>query len=326
MRPAASLLLLALPVFVSACAGTPIGPDDPGPAVIQPLTVTVLDVGQGDAIWIENGSSKVLIDGGPSTTRIAAWIQEKGLVGDTIDYVILTHGHADHLAGLRELFRTVHGITIRRFFENRDEAPGVMIAELRDSVSARARRGAVEYLDTDDACGTGAPICTFALDGGAKLHMMRPLAAGSVNDRSVPMKLIGPDSVSFTMWLSGDAERPAQAFFEASYAANPGLDVRVLKGNHHGSCNGVTASWLLRTSPEWTTFGVSSDNGFGHVHEQAKAIHRAAGAAWLRSDENGRITFRTTGLPGSNYSVDSERVGVSPSGQGDRAAAEATCG
>jgi beta-lactamase superfamily II metal-dependent hydrolase len=117
---------------------------------------------------------------------------------------------------------------------------------------------------------------------------MRPLAAGSVNDRSVPVKLIGPDSASFTMWLSGDAERPAQAFFEATYASNPGLDVRVLKGNHHGSCNGVTPSWLQRTSPEWTTFGVSSDNAFGHVHEQTKAIQRAAGAAWLRADENER--------------------------------------
>jgi len=152
------------------------------------------------------------------------------------------------------------------------------------------------------------------------------MPSGSVNDRSVAVKLIGPDSASFSMWLSGDAERPAQAFFEAAYRANPGLDVRVLKGNHHGSCNGVTDRWLLFTSPEWTTFGVSSGNGFGHVHEQAKTIYRAAGAPWLRSDENGRITFNAPGTPGSNYTVTVERQGVSLSGQGDRTASESSCG
>jgi beta-lactamase superfamily II metal-dependent hydrolase len=128
------------------------------------------------------------------------------------------------------------------------------------------------------------------------------------------------------MWLSGDAERPEQAFFELAYAANPGLDVRVLKGNHHGSCNGVSARWLQLTTPEWTTFGVSSTNTFGHVHEQAKTLDRVASARWLRTDENGRITFRTRGTPGSDYSVSLEREGVSLNGRGDRIVAESSCG
>src|SRR5262245_45243722 len=266
-----ALSLMVLPILAACTESLPLTPEEPelppGPVTAAlPLTVTILDVGQGDAIYIENGGSTVVIDGGESTTTIGAWIQEKGLAGDTIDFMILSHAHADHYGGLREYFRSGHNITVRRFYENRDAASGVTIAQLRDSVAARAQRGVLQYLDTDDPCGTGAPVCTHILEGGARLHILRPIASGSVNDRSVAVKLLGPDSATFSMWLSGDAERPAQAFFESAYALNPGLDVQVLKGNHHGSCNGVTARWLQLTSPELTTFGVSAGNSFGHVH------------------------------------------------------------
>jgi competence protein ComEC len=326
------LVVGSLPLLLAACAVAtepePVTPQPPGPGgplAVAPLVVEVLDVGQGDAIWIENGRSKVLIDAGQSTARMAEFIAEKRLAGDTLDVMILTHAHADHHGGMRAFFQSAHNITVRRFYENQDPATGVQIAELRDSATARVRRGQMQYLDTDDACLDGRPICTHTLDGGAKLHILRPLPAGSVNDRSVAVKLIGPDSASFTMWLSGDAEGAAMRYFEDQYAASPGLRVRVLKGNHHGSCNGVSARWLELTRPEWTTFGVSSGNGFGHVHEQTKNLHRAAAAPWLRSDANGRITFRTPGTPGSGYTVNTERPGTSLNGQGDRAASESTC-
>jgi beta-lactamase superfamily II metal-dependent hydrolase len=289
------------------------------------LTVTVLDVGQGDGMYIENGRSRVVIDAGQGLGRMATFIAEKGLAGDTIDLMILTHAHFDHHGGLQEFFKSTHGITIRRFYENMDAASGQALAELRDSVQARAARGELEYIDTDDPCGDGRSICTEQLEGGATLHVMKPRPTGSVNDRSVPLKLIGPDSASFTMWISGDAEHPALGYFDTAYSLNPGMNVDVLKGNHHGSCNGVTRRFLELTTPAWTTFGVSSTNAYGHVHEQTKALHRTLGAPWLRTDQNGRIEFTTTGQPGAGFDVTYERGQASMDGQGDATSAQQEC-
>src|SRR4051812_34520376 len=75
-------------------------------AKTAPLTVRVLDVGQGDAILIQNGGSTVLVDGGPNATALGKHLDALGLNGGTIDAVILTHAHSDHYMGLRELFAT----------------------------------------------------------------------------------------------------------------------------------------------------------------------------------------------------------------------------
>jgi len=293
---------------------------------VSPLEVSVLSVGQGDAIFIRNGSTKVLIDGGPSTVRMAEFINDRGLRGDTIDFMILTHGHLDHYAGFREFFKTTYGITVRRFYENRNPSSAVTLRELRDSVSARETRGEIQQFSTDDPCSNGQAICTHRLDGGALMHILRPLPLGHENDRSVAVKLIGPDSASFSMWFSGDAEHSAMTYFQEVYGSNPGLKVDVLKGNHHGSCNGVTGPWLAALRPRYVTFGVSATNSYGHVHEQAKGMYSAAGVDWLRTDLNGTVTFRSEGTPGSGFTLSMPFSGLSLSGGADRRAADSTCG
>ena len=291
------------------------------------LVVRVLDVGQGDATYISNGTSKVIIDGGPDTLRFGRLLDSLALNGATIDVVILSHEHYDHHAGLRELFRSSRHITVRYFFENGNRYTNAALERLRDSVSARVARGETIARDADDPCGDGRPICTITMNGGAKLHIMRPNPAGtSPNDRSVPVKLVGPDSASFTMWLAGDAEHEEIAWFaQAGYDRVPGMKVRVLKGDHHGSCNGVTSWYLQATDPEIVTFSVGRDNGYGHVHSQAKALYSRFGKPWYRTDENGTIVFRTPGTPGGGYTVNVLRGGRSLSGSGDRTSSQGAC-
>jgi competence protein ComEC len=291
------------------------------------LVVRVLDVGQGDATLITNGTSKVLIDGGPDASRFGFLLDSLGLDGTTIDVVILSHQHYDHHAGLRELFRSSRAITVRYFFENRDAYANAALTELRDSIAARVDRGALIYRDTDDPCGDGRVLCTMTMNGGARLHVMRPDPRGmDPNDRSTPVKLVGPDSASFTMWFSGDAEHGAIGWFEsARYDVMPGMRVDVLKADHHGSCNGVT-SWFLRTTrPKWLAVSVGSDNSYGHMHEQAKQIYSGFHIPWYRTDLNGTIVFRSPGTRGGGFTIDVGKGASSMGGNADRRSSQPDC-
>jgi len=211
------------------------------------LIVRVLDIGQGDATYIRNGSSRVFIDGGPDTVMFGRYLDSLNLNNSTIDVVILSHQHLDHYSGLRELFKTSRHIHVRYFFENKDPAPAVTLAMLRDSILSRMDHDSLIYRDTDNPCSDGRRMCTITMTGGAKLHIIAPMPNGDKpNNRSTAVKLIGPDSASFTMWLAGDAEREEIAWFEgAGYNQNPGMRVNVLKADHHGSCNGGDASLSL---------------------------------------------------------------------------------
>lgn len=290
------------------------------------LVVRIIDAGQADAIFIENGDTRIILDAGQGLGRMADLIEEFGMANGTIDMMFMSHAHYDHHGGLREFFKSVHNINIPVFFENKDAGTSTTLAELRDSLNARDGRNVMDYRDTDDPCGTGAAVCTFVLDGGARLHVMKPDPYGDVNDRSVPIKLVGPDSASFSMWFSGDAEHAALAYFDqAGYDVSPGMNVNVVKGNHHGSCNGINSRFLDLTSPDWITFGVSATNGYHHVHTQTKDLLTARGVPWYRSDGNGRITFSTPGTSGGGYTVSVERGSASMNGLGDATSSQSAC-
>lgn len=317
-------LLLACPLaamqqpLVAGAAG--------GDSLGEVLVVRVLDVGQGDAIYIENGSSRIIVDGGPSPVVFGRYLDSLGLNNSTIDVVILSHAHLDHASGLRELFRTSRNIRVSYFFENKDPSAAVTLSRLRDSIIARIARDSLVYRDTDDPCSNGLPLCTIMLTGGATLHVMAPQpGATKQNNRSAPLKLVGPDSASFTMWLAGDAEHSALRWFEqVGYVRNPGMSANVIKASHHGSCTGVSARYLALTRPEWIVASLSTTNGYGHVHTQAKSVYRRAGVPWYRTDRNGSVTIRASGTRGGGYTITPDRPGATLAGRADRAARQ--CG
>jgi competence protein ComEC len=292
------------------------------------LVVRVLDVGQGDATLIENGGSRILIDGGPDASRMGRLLDSLHLNDSTFDVVILSHQHADHLMGLRSLFESKRNIKVRFFFENKDPYTAANLRHLRDSINARVERGTLIYRDTDDPCANGTVICTITLRGGAKVHIMRPMPVSTnPNNRSVAVKLVGPDTASFSMWFAGDAEQEEIEWFldSARYNRKPGMRVDVLKADHHGSCNGVTNAYLEALKPAWVTASVGAVNSYHHMHVQAKAFYRAHRDPWYRTDENGTITFRSPGTPGGAYTVTAQRGKTDLTGPSDKRSTQAEC-
>jgi competence protein ComEC len=188
-------------------------------------------------------------------------------------------------------------------------------------------RGAAVRRDTDDPCGDGRPVCTISLRGGAKVHVLRPDPHGrEANERSAAVKLVGPDSASFTMWLAGDAEHRTLAWFDSvDYDRRPGMDVTILKGGHHGSCNGIDARHLTLTTPEAVIFSLAAQNEYGHVHRQTTRLLTRLGIPWYRTDQNGTITIRSTGVPGRRPTIVPSRGQANMMGPSDRASTQAAC-
>lgn len=296
--------------------------DPPAPA----LTVRVLDVGQGDATYIQNGDSRIIIDGGPDIKRFGKLLDSLHLNNTTIDVLVISHQHIDHYHGLLALFDTRRHIKVRYVFENKDPSTASTLARLRDSILARVDRDDLVYRDTDDPCANGTPTCTITMRGGAKLRFMRPLPPpAKPNNRSAAVALIGPDSASFTMWLAGDAEHDEIANFEAAGFVRPGMHIDVLKADHHGSCNGVTPDYLERLHPSWVVASLAAQNDYGHMHDQAKAVYKAAGVPWYRTDQNGTVTIRSPGTPGSHYTIAIDHGTTNMDGPSDRTSHQAEC-
>ena len=147
------------------------------------------------------------------------------------------------------------------------------------------------------------------------------------NDRSAAIKLVGPDSASFTMWLAGDAEHSEIRWFQtaAGYRRSPGMHADVLKANHHGSCDGVTDLYLDVVHPSLVVASLGAVNDYGHMHAQTKATYARHGIPWYRTDQNGTITLRSPGTVGGGYTVTVERGAQNAIGPSDRRSFQPDC-
>ena len=245
------------------------------------LTVTMLDVGQGDAILIETpGGHRILVDGGPSGARLAQALgKELGPSERRIDLMVLTHGQDDHVTGLIEVLERFDVLQVLE-----GPLPGQTGAyrSWQEEVERRRilRRHAVagEWLD---------------LGRGARLEVVGPPAVpieGSrddLNNNSVVLRLVH-GSVSFL--LTGDIEAPAESALLQSPSE---LQSTVLKAGHHGSDGSTTPPFLEAVRPRLTLISAGKENNFGHPSPTTRL--RLAGIPVLRTDQNGNVRLSTDG-------------------------------
>ena len=250
------------------------------------LTVTFLDVGEGDATYIElPAGENLLIDGGPQRgfpagrMVISPFLKSRGRA--RVDTVLLTHPHLDHISGL---FTVLEEFSVER----------VVLAGWGDSSKvyrqflelARKKGIPVYMVGRGDSLAVGAGLKFTVINPGPSLHCG---TRSDLNNNSVALLL---EYGSVRILLCADMEREAEEDL-CSGGLPSGIDI--LRTGHHGSATSSTYEFLRRVSPRWAIISAGANNRFGHPSPEALVRLRELGIKILRTDLHGAITLTTDG-------------------------------
>jgi len=249
------------------------------------LEVTILDVGQGDAIHIRTPEGRnVLVDSGRWTpygdsgrSVILPYLKSEGI--DILDVLVLTHPHADHIGGAAAVLES---ISVGRVYYC-----GGMY---QSGIARRVKEVIREHSISMRSVAKGDMI---DIDPSIRVFVMGPRGFyhdGNPNDHSVMLKVVYNETA---VLLVGDAEREQEE--RAVEVYGDFLKADLLKAGHHGSRTSSGVSFLRQVQPTMTVVSSGIRNRFGHPHREAMdrlgryggTIHHTALEGWTRYRSDG---------------------------------------
>jgi len=229
------------------------------------LKVSFVDVGQGDAIFIEfPGGKTALIDGGNSGVLIDNFLKAKGVT--KIDYVALTHPHSDHYRGLKKVFENYE---VDHYYDTRAE-----------NVDAAGDNNLRDLAEQEPGCTTHYPKPGDILNWDPKVTVKVFNACwqtvqmhdnDETNNCSLVIRLYYNGN---GVLLTGDANSELEAEMLSHFKS--GLQSNILKVGHHGSRTSTSDAFLARVRPDHAIISVGATNKYGHPH--IEAINRLTNA------------------------------------------------
>ncbi len=232
------------------------------------MSVTFLDVGQGDSAVVALPGGTVVIDTGRTGRETADYLKCTG-IGD-IDAVAVTHIHPDHCGGLDYLKKRFR---VKEIWDN-----GLIVYPFKDMRRRPLERG--DIIESGNYCIT-------ALHPSKGFYTFSDSAYEEENNSSLVLRVTGRNS---SFLFSGDVEEEAE---EDMTNLGGWLRSDVLKVPHHGSRVSADDAFLSTVSPEVVVISAGRDNPFGHPAQEV--LTKLAGKKIYRTDVDGAIKMTETG-------------------------------
>lgn len=258
---AAAVFMLALSVWINGVAFR-----------AGNITVTAVDVGQGECVVLSSGGETMMVDCGSSNSYIhageAAATYLGGVGVERLSHLVLTHFHADHANGVSALMAR---ITVQELW----------IPNIEDEFGVRERLISLAEQNGTKVCFI-EEVSRFAL-GEAAVTVYPPLGAGDMNEQGLTILCSAGD---FDTLITGDMSASTERQLIQRYRLP---DVEVLLVSHHGSKYSSAREFLETVRPDAALICVGTNN-YGHPTQEAMARLNAAGAVIYRTDRHGNIT------------------------------------
>ena len=245
------------------------------------LTVRFLDVGQGDSTLLELPDGTVaLIDTGTSdsSANIIQTLRSEGI--HTIDLLIGTHPHTDHIGGMPAV---LDAFQVKTYIQPNT---GAFQPETNNLMNYLSRKLQESHI----AVQTVSAGTVLYDHNTCKLEVLAPVAGftfDDLNDYSIILKLMYGDTAILFMADAGYQEENA--------ILDQNLDCNVLKVGHHGSFGSSGSAFLKQADPHYAVISVGSENDHHLPNEYVLEKLGTEGIIVYRTDEDGTITVTSDG-------------------------------
>ena len=254
-------LLFLLAIYVNGCTKEKL------------FSVHIIDVGQGDSIFIQTPENKrILIDAGDEEAEhtVYSYLKRKGV--KKIDVLIATHPDTDHIGSMDYI---IDKFKISHFYMPDAKTDSEAFYNLLDS--CRDKNLKIEYLTKGDV---------LKIDSSTTMEILSPSTITDKNNLNSIVSLLNYKGYEFL--FTGDAEKENESEILSSCNLP---DIEFLKAGHHGSSSSSTDEFIAKLKPEAVAISCGYNNDYGHPHRSVLDTFRENGSVVYRTDKNGTLVF-----------------------------------